>query len=142
MADRRVVARLSLVSDPGRFAEARRWVQEIVREADGDDRAGQDLMVALSEALANAHRHGYAGTPSGPIDLEAETAGGFVRVSVRDHGAGFDPAAWRPPELGKPLEGGYGLVLIQQLMDRVEFPDVDRGTEIVMWKRLRPSAVA
>jgi two-component system, NarL family, sensor kinase len=56
------------------------------------------LFRIVQEALANVARHSHAGR----VDVRVEQRGGVLRLSVRDDGDGFDPAA-RPP-------GCFGLV--------------------------------
>lgn len=142
MSDDPHLERMSIPSDPARFREVRLWIQSLSQHAGQGPGEIHDLSIALTEALSNAHRHAYGGRTDGRVDVEVEIAAGAVRVSVRDYGSSFDPQSVRSPELTTPLEGGYGVYLIRQLMDQVEFPAVNPGTEVVMWKRRRQAVVA
>lgn len=134
--------RMSIPSDPARFRQVRLWIQSLAERAGHAPGDIHDLAIALTEALSNAHRHAYGGRVDGRIDVDAEVDAEALRVSVRDYGRSFDPESVRMPELTTPLEGGYGVYLIRQLMDQVAFSNVDAGTEVVMWKRRRKAVVA
>jgi anti-sigma regulatory factor (Ser/Thr protein kinase) len=71
-----------------------------------------DLRIAVSEACTNG-----------------------VCVTVRDRGAGFDPATITPPPpMEDPqrllVERGLGIPLLRALADQVEFTSGDDGTEV------------
>jgi serine/threonine-protein kinase RsbW len=125
---------LRIASDPRRFGEARAWLAGLANAAGFDPGAIHDLSVALSEACANAHRHAYEGRTGGAIDIEAVWDGGAMRVAVRDYGVRFDPEAWRPPDLDDPVEGGYGVFLMRNVVDELRFRDAGDGMEVVMVK--------
>ena len=91
------------------------------------------IEVALSEALANAIKHGSANDPSKNVQccVACDHTRGMLIV-VRDPGPGFDPASIPSPIVGQNLfaTGGRGIYLINQLMDEVRFEK--GGTEIHM----------
>jgi signal transduction histidine kinase len=64
------------------------------------DAVATALAFAVREALANVARH--AGTAEAWVEISALIGGGpaGVEVTVRDHGAGFDPARVDPARLG------------------------------------------
>jgi len=82
------------------------------------------ILLALSEACANVVQH------AGELDeYEVDVAidDHVCRITVLDEGGGFDPeqvAAARPES---PLEGGRGLVLMQALVDRLDFRHTEDG---------------
>lgn len=132
----RTIDRLLLPSDPRRLRDARRWIAGIAREAGLGDRRTFDLATAVGEACANAYRHAYRSRPDGDVELRAEVDGGRLVVSVRDWGCGFDPSAWKRPELGSLSEGGWGLYLIGRLVDRFELLRERPGTHVVLTMEL------
>jgi anti-sigma regulatory factor (Ser/Thr protein kinase) len=75
-----------------------------------------DILVACGEACANVVRHAYP-ISGGDMVLEASIVEGLLEVTVRDHGT------WRTPA---DRGGGWGLQLIEGLVDTLE---VDRGPE-------------
>jgi serine/threonine-protein kinase RsbW len=83
------------------------------------------VLLACSEAVANAIEHGYRDDPFGMIDVVATVTTDSVEVRVTDHGT------WRG---ATDVARGRGLQLIRQSMDHVEF---DRGDATVVTMRRR-----
>ncbi|MGY1592312.1 ATP-binding protein [Geodermatophilus sp. SYSU D00708] len=93
-----------------------------------------EIALALTEACANVVRH--AGDHA---DYEVQVAIDDVlcRISVFDDGAGFDPDAPREDRGDSPLDGGRGLLLMQALVDRLDFRHDDDGRHrVTLEKRL------
>jgi anti-sigma regulatory factor (Ser/Thr protein kinase) len=86
-----------------------------------------DLMLASTEAFANAIKH-----PRQPradvIDVEGSLNNRTVTISVRDFGT------WR--EQRQRAEGGYGFLLMQQLMATVEVDRQPGGTTVTIQRQL------
>jgi len=119
--------------------DVRRWVSARAAEAHASSEAVADIELALTEALANVIEHGYGGDASQEIRVEAEAAAGAFRVAVRDWGHAADPDSFRRRDLDDPGEGGYGVYLIEGLMDDVQRePQPDGGTLLTLVKRLQP----
>ena len=92
--------------------------------------------LALQEAVANAIRHGCGGDAAQQLQCSVLCdASGEVVITVRDPGAGFDPAAVAnpldPANMLKP--SGRGIFLINGLMNDVQF--ADGGRELQMRKK-------
>ena len=100
----------------------------------------EEVEVAASEAVANVVRHAYPEAKRAPrVRVRCYHRKDGLTVEVADKGRGFDaPPDTFVPELDFDREGGMGITLMKQLMDRVTFvskPDV--GTKIKMTKRVR-----
>jgi anti-sigma regulatory factor (Ser/Thr protein kinase) len=94
----------------------------------------EDVLVALTEATANAALHSGADVAK----LSLAVLDDHVRLTVIDRGRGFDISGFdlsRRPSLMSP--GGRGLYLISCVMDSVHV-DGRNGTTITMTKHLRP----
>src|SRR4051812_11940737 len=115
--------------------EARRWVTDRVRAAGlGDDPVGE-IELALTEALANVIEHSYAGAADREILVEVAVSDDALAVQVRDWGDAFEPGGYAPRDLDDPGEGGYGVFLMDQLMDDVtREPQPDGGTLLTLTK--------
>jgi anti-sigma regulatory factor (Ser/Thr protein kinase) len=117
--------------------DARRWVTARAEGASVGRDAVADMELALTEALANVIKHAYAGRGDGEILVGAEVRGGAFAVSVRDWGIDADPSGFERRDLDDPGEGGYGLFLIEQLMDDViREPQPDGGTLLTLVKNV------
>lgn len=109
-------------------AQARRAVAELARDRLGPE-GTDDAVIAVSEVVANAHRHGAP-----PVRLEAWAAQGAVVVTVRDHGAG--PArplvglVPQPPPVDGPPGMGMGLWLAGRLCTDLAIHHADGVTEV------------
>ena len=107
-------------------ADLRGWL-----DAHEVDPACRDaVLLACSEAVANAIEHGYRDDPFGMIDVTATVTAEAVEVRVSDHGV------WRGPTAD--VSRGRGLQLIRQSMDQVMFDRGD-GTTVTM-RRKREAA--
>jgi len=133
--DRTRTARWTVASDPGRFREVRDHVRRFAAEVGEDSRWSRQLVLALHEAVTNAHRHAYAGRDDGRIDIDVTAGSDAIVVHVRDYGRTFDRAKYRGPDPASPSEdGGYGIHLMSATSDHVAFRDVEVGTEVVIIK--------
>jgi serine/threonine-protein kinase RsbW len=98
-----------------------------------------DVILALDEACTNVIRHAFPGTADGEYHVSAVVEGGEIRITVEDHGVGFDASrldeAWVEPD----ATSGRGLSIIQSVMSSVDVtrPTGDGGTRLVMRKKLQ-----
>ncbi|GAA2544763.1 SpoIIE family protein phosphatase [Pseudonocardia hydrocarbonoxydans] len=109
---------------PDRLAVVRREVADWVTAAALPEETGEDLQLALGEALANAVEHAYRDRPPGEYRyLLDQRPDGSVRVVVSDDGS------WRPP----PEDPGYrgrGLLVIDRLARDLSVERTDTGTRL------------
>ena len=85
------------------------------------------LELACGEALANSVEHG--GGPA--LDVACSFADDEMTVEIRHEGKGFDP----PPMVAAPPQGslrGYGLYIMHEMLDRVEYLDGGTGLRLRM----------
>ncbi len=91
-----------------------------------------EIRLAVVEACINAFEYSHA--PDGMVHLTFSVLGErepeTLRVTVRDHGVGFDPAS----PLRSPKHRGHGLKIIRGLMDEVTIHSGGNGTTVVMSK--------
>ena len=94
----------------------------------------EDILLALTEATANAAMHSGAGV----AQVTLVVLGDRIRLTVADQGTGFDASGLdliqRPSLMSR---GGRGLYLMSCVMDSVHV-DGDTGTTVTMTKRLHP----
>jgi serine/threonine-protein kinase RsbW len=94
------------------------------------------LAIAVIEAGTNAIQHGNQYDESKLVDLAFEIHPGTLTITVKDHGTGFnlekveselkdaDPLRFR----------GRGLLIMRELMDRVDFAFTTKGTTVTLAK--------
>jgi anti-sigma regulatory factor (Ser/Thr protein kinase) len=99
------------------------------------------LKTAVSETAMNAIEYGSAADPSVPVSVRVELRAGELQVRIADAGRGGaipDPSEAELPNLEAKLAGlqkprGWGLFLIQQMVDRVEIVrDGERQTVVLI----------
>jgi serine/threonine-protein kinase RsbW len=96
-----------------------------------------DICIAATEIINNAIHHGNKDDKSKNVLLMIQVSDDIFRLVVRDEGDGFDPAEIKDPLSPENLlsEGGRGVYLAHNLMDRVEYNKLDIGVEAVIEKK-------
>ena len=110
-----------------RMGEAREWAVAHARRAGLDERAVSELELALTEALSNVIRHGYAGSQDGEIRLSLTVDDHRLTMTIEDRGRAFDRDAHAGIDLDLPQGGGYGVFLIEEVMDEAEWSSSPEG---------------
>jgi serine/threonine-protein kinase RsbW len=95
----------------------------------------EDLKTMVSEAAINAMEHGNKGRPDARVTVSLNCQDNTINVTVSDEGNGitnFPPK----PDIEKIIEDlespvGFGLFLIKQLADQVEFNKAANGGHVV-----------
>jgi serine/threonine-protein kinase RsbW len=102
----------------------------------------EDLKTVVSEAAINAMQHGNKGRPDAKVAVFMNFSDGAINVCVTDEGDGIKNFPPRPDiariidNLDPPV--GFGLLLITQLSDRVEFNQmIDGGHVVKMTLRMK-----
>ena len=99
-----------------------------------------EIEVAASEAVTNVIRHAYsAGKRKSPVFVRCRRTRADFTVEVVDNGSGFDvPPDDFVPDVDIERDGGFGIVLIRNLMDTVNYESgPNAGTHIRMTKRAK-----
>ena len=95
-----------------------------------------EVKMALIEACINAFEHSKSDKKN--IEIHFVIQGETLVITVTDHGKGFDKTKVEIPNIDEKLSSdrkrGWGLQLIQELMDSVEFESTDEGTTVRMTK--------
>ncbi|AFZ58171.1 anti-sigma regulatory factor [Anabaena cylindrica FACHB-243] len=79
------------------------------------------LRLALVEAYTNTVRHAHKNQPHLPILLRLELKDHKLLLEIWDYGQGFDMSTYFPPDPTEKKEGGYGWLIMNRLMDKVEY---------------------
>jgi serine/threonine-protein kinase RsbW len=97
-----------------------------------DDDIYGNIMIAVTEAVNNAIKHGNSNDKSKNVLLSLSLEESLIKFVVCDEGAGFDygnlPDPTSPENIEKP--GGRGIFLMKHLSDEVEFKDKGRVVEL------------
>ena len=97
-----------------------------------DDDIYGNIMIAVTEAVNNAIKHGNSNDKTKNVMLSLSLEESLIKFVVKDEGIGFDynhlPDPTAPENLEKP--GGRGIFLMKHLSDEVEFKDKGRIVEL------------
>ncbi len=103
------------------------------------DRVGE-LVLAVDEAVSNIILHGGA-PDTASIEIRVAHGPDSIVVQIRDEGAPFDPRRHDDRHLDlSPLQrdqpGGFGLCLLNRLVDRIDYRIAEDGcNELALVKR-------
>lgn len=97
-----------------------------------DDDIYGNIMIAVTEAVNNAIKHGSQSDSSKNVNLSLLVDDSTLKFRVEDQGPGFDymhlPDPTSPENLEKP--GGRGIFLMKHLADDVVFLDGGKVVEL------------
>jgi len=97
-----------------------------------DDDIYGNIMIAVTEAVNNAIKHGNKGDSSKNVQLTLALNDKLIKFKVEDEGHGFDyenlPDPTAPENIEKP--GGRGIFLMKHLSDEVDFKEGGRVVEL------------
>ena len=91
-----------------------------------------NIMIAVTEAVNNAIKHGNAGNKAKNVYLSLSLQDSMIKFVVQDEGSGFDfenlPDPTSPENIEKP--GGRGIFLMKNLSDEVTFREGGKIVEM------------
>lgn len=100
-----------------------------------DDDIYGNIMIAVTEAVNNAIKHGNKSNAGKNVSLALTLNEGLIKFRVEDEGGGFDyhnlPDPTAPENLEKP--GGRGIFLMKHLADEVNFSEQGRVVELCFY---------
>jgi serine/threonine-protein kinase RsbW len=136
----RVLAKLSVLSEPGNERLAIERVAEVVKELGLSKERLERLKTAVAEATMNAIEHGNRYRPEVLVVIEVLSFGTDLSVRINDQGGIRDPAPDKEvPDLEAKLEGlqtprGWGLFLIRNMVDEMHITsdEVNHTVGLVM----------
>jgi len=102
-----------------------------------DEEKSAEISMALIEATINAFEHSNSNT--GNVEIHFVIQGDTLLITVTDKGKGFDKSKVKIPKIEEKLSSdfkrGWGLQLIQELMDTVKYESSEEGTTVTMTKK-------
>lgn len=98
------------------------------------------VISAFVEAFNNAVIHAYRDMEPGTVEVEMDVWPTSLEVRITDRGKTFDPARVPEPDLDALPEGGLGLFIIKNFMDRVGYARHGDANVLTMAKDLRATA--
>ncbi len=116
--------RMQFDSDLGQLEAVRRSVRDfcsaIPSACISPERLDQAVL-GVNEAVANIMRHAYSGEVGRPITMEMSTDDRVLRMVLADCGSPFAPENVPPAALDGSRDSGFGVFIIRQCFDRVDY---------------------
>lgn len=130
---------LEFASHPGNLCLVRDFVRKFLATVELPDAEKDLIILGLDEACTNVIRYAYDHCTNKLMVLCCENTGDGIAFRLRDFGAqcSQEKLHGRPLELVQP--GGLGIHLIKRAFTHVDYRHCDRGTELVMEKKLNGS---
>ena len=98
-------------------------------------------MLAVEEAVVNVMSYAYPIGTQGDITIEAKATGQWLKVIITDQGKAFDPTQTNKVDTTLNAEdrpiGGLGILLVQQLMDTINYERVDGNNVLTLKKNFQ-----
>ncbi len=114
-------------------------VESFIENACDENKISEDIygniLIAVTEAVNNAIKHGNKEDKKKLVDLEVESYEQKVIFKIGDEGIGFDFKHLNDPTSPENIEeeGGRGIFLMKHLADEVSFLDEGRKVEMVFF---------
>ncbi len=133
---------MNILSHTRNLTKVRRFVSQFLVERGLSGEEVDEIKLAIDEAVTNIIEHAYQFQKGKKIYIQLKLDGNRFYASLHDRGGSF---AWEKvpePDLEKYVveerDGGLGVFLIKNLMDRVTYRHKEGGyNEMVMVKHLR-----
>ncbi len=127
---------LEFSSHAGNLALMRNFVRLFLDNFPISERERTLMVLGVDEACTNIIRHAYGLRDDQPIALSCEGRSDCVRLRLRDYGDQPDAEALRERRREIIRPGGLGLIMIRKAFDQIDYVLRQRGTELVLTKKL------
>lgn len=128
----KVIEAISFPSDVNELTKAESLVDKICQSLALNDDYYGNVLVAVTEAVNNAIKHGNKNDKKKLVRIEVSDSQSEFSIQVKDEGGGFDfndlPDPTSPENIEK--ENGRGIFLMKSLADKVEFQR--NGRDVVL----------
>ncbi|ACF12696.1 putative anti-sigma regulatory factor, serine/threonine protein kinase [Chloroherpeton thalassium ATCC 35110] len=98
------------------------------------------IILAVDEACSNVIRHAYNGKTDRNFEITVEFDDNRFVVHIDDAGSGYDLRNHRAPNLqdciAKRKAGGLGIRIIKELVDEIDYQQVDNRNKLTLTKHL------
>jgi len=115
------------------------WLEAVLRGAGVVAAVVGELRLIAEEGLSNIIRHGYADSARHSIEVTLEIGEGEILLVLRDDGRPFNPLAAPARNSHTPIAeraGGWGIQLLQSLVDRADYQREGNANVLRLVKRL------
>ncbi len=130
-------------ADLDRLKDVRCFVRDFCRRAGIDEDTMYEVQLAASELASNIIQHALKCDPKQSFSVQLEICDHSLFMRLLHRGTPFDYTACKVPEpkFDGSQERGFGLFLVDKIMDECRFGKTDAGEGVVeVRRRLKQSA--
>lgn len=131
---------LQIYCDRENLIEVRKFVANCLADSALTEVEINALILAVDEVCANVIIHSAECDSSKTLDVLCETQKKELIFEVIDKGLGYDLRNHKMPKLEEIIKskrkGGVGLMLVQKIMDKIDFVPSNKGNIIRLIKHL------
>ena len=129
---------LSLDNDVKQVPQLNNFVKSVAERLNLEPPLPSQLMLAVEEAVVNVMSYAYPLGTVGKIQVNAEATDHNLKFIITDQGKAFDPTQGGNADTSLDVEnrpiGGLGILLVQSLMDTINYERVD-GKNVLTLKK-------
>lgn len=129
---------ITLPNDVKHVPELNNFVKSVARRLNLDNSLSSQLMLAVEEAVVNVMSYAYPIGTQGDVNVTASATGQSLKFIISDEGKAFDPTVHAAADTTLSAEerpiGGLGILLVQQLMDTINYERVN-GKNVLTLKK-------
>ena len=134
------IGALAVAGNPESLSAIRSWLEVFLRRRCIPDATVADMLAAVTEVCTNVVKHGYKADNVGEIELEVVVSSDTIEITITDAAPSFVPEAEALLPKHRLAEGGYGMFLVQSLMDEVTYASLgETGNRVRLVKRVAPT---
>ena len=132
---------ISLTNDVKQVPELNQFVKSVADRLNLGSSISSQLMLAVEEAVVNVMSYAYPLGTQGDIAVEAKATKQWLKFIITDQGKAFDPTMNNKADITLSAEdrpiGGLGILLVQQLMDTINYERIDGKNVLTLKKNLQ-----
>ena len=131
---------LKLTNNVRQVPELNEFVKTVAGRLNLDTALSSQLMLAVEEAVVNVMSYAYPLGTEGDITVTARATEQSLKFIIIDSGKAFDPTQRSSADVTLSAEerpiGGLGILLVQQLMDTINYEHIDGQNVLTLKKEL------
>ena len=134
---------LTLENDIHQVPELNSFVKTVGEQLNLETSLTSQLTLAVEEAVVNVMSYAYPLGTKGDIIVEATATDEWLKFIITDQGKAFDPTQGGNADTTLNAEdrpiGGLGILLVQQLMDSINYERIDGKNVLTLKKYYKPN---
>ncbi len=122
--------KIGIRNDLSELKRLRAFIHELCLDSNINaltDEIETKINLAVQEAVTNIMRHAQLKSKDELIRIEASILMNKLEINILDNGIAFDPETVEDPKFDGSRDGGFGVYLINEVMDKITYSRDDEG---------------